>query len=118
EPAAMRLVDERAKVIRTAIESGGRKEVYTVISPTEIPREIGNGKELNGSNPQRTKTRKLGGGGNPGSLLSKGADVHFIEDLLTRDESLPLRITPCKRMRIDYLRQPMRTVRLKARRRI
>ena len=77
----MRAIDEAAQIIRRTIQMGRRKEIYTVISPSEFPREIGDGHHLDYSDSDTRQLFQLLRSGAPRSFLRERADVHFVNDL-------------------------------------
>src|SRR5680860_242199 len=68
ESQAVRPVDERAEIIRSAVEAGGSEEVDPVVTPAVITREVGHGHDLYSRYAQITKSGQLLSGRGEGSF--------------------------------------------------
>src|SRR3954447_20469754 len=114
----MSLVDERTQIVRRTVEMGGREQVDPVVAPTEPSVELRDGHQLDYRDSDVPQLGKLAGGGGPRAFRRKGAGVQLVDHLPFDADALPRAIGPLKIPRVDDHRRPMRSFRLKTRRRV
>src|SRR2546423_14111436 len=111
----MRAVDEKSQILGRTIESTGRKEVHSIVTPAKLPGKIGDRHHLEQSDSVLFQQRQFFRGRAPGSFRREDADVHFIHDLPRHLDSLPSLIGPFELRRIDYTGRAVRSFGLKSR---
>src|SRR5215468_4470340 len=114
----VRLIHEAANVIRRAVEMARREEIDTVVAPSELAREVGDGHDLEARDAEARQLGQLAHGGGPVSLGREGADVHLVDHLAADRRAGPARLAPSERGRIDHARWAGRALRLEAGRRV
>ena len=118
DPEGMSVVYKAAKVLGPAVQAGRREEVDAVISPAEPTCELRHGHNFNAGDTEFCESRQLTRSRLPAPLRSEGADMHLVDHQLLTCDTAPSNVGPSEAFRIDDLRRPVWSFRLKSRRRV
>jgi hypothetical protein len=117
KPELVRTIDEGLRIFRSPIQPGRREEIDAIIAPAKSARKVGNRHDFDQRNSKARELRELLHGRPPSAFRSKRSKVQFVCHQLVCRPTPPCPIRP-REGRVDDLRRTMRSIGLKARRRI
>jgi hypothetical protein len=90
------------QAIGPAVRVLHRERIDTVITPVAMTRELGNGHELESSDPQRLELREVRNDGLERPLRGERPDVQLVQNVLPQRDPPPGAVIPVE-MRVDHL---------------
>lgn len=87
-------IDERAKVVRRAVQSGWRVRKHAVVTPAEPAGKLRDRHDFDGGDPGLRQIRKVLHRGAPGPLAGEGADVTLVQHLPFQRDAAPRCVAP------------------------
>ena len=118
ESFGMRPVHEPSQIVGAAVRMMRRKEIHAVVTPPEPAGKSGDRHQLDDRDAHASQLRQLVRRRREGTLGREGPDVHLVENLALVRYSRPIRVRPLEGPRVDDHRRAVRSLRLKAGRRI
>ena len=118
DAARVRRVDEAPEVVGRAVKTRRREQIDAVVAPPEAPLELRDRHHLDERDADARELPQLLRRRGKRARARERADVHLVRDLSRQHRAGPRLIGPAERVRIDDLGRSVRTLGLKARRRI